>query len=261
MFDDNSPEALLYRKKSCPVCRANIRTRPIPLFIVKSIAAALEQSKPNATRRDSPAPQDPETSDPWAGIFLEHSEGDEGSSDEDESDEDGYDEYEDQWSSDNEYGSGSDDGFYAGDYIYPSWSPPSVHVTPFDYPFLDSMTSEELSMLRRGCTLGMIELFDMHYDHDIGLTADVDGNTIHLGWNVKLLSGDESGEEFIEWALRDIHDRPDRWEKIGSDDGFGHWEAFRLVPANEDREYETDEQDSDIWAAGIAAEDDFMDDF
>lgn len=251
VFDDDTPEALLYRKKTCPMCRAIIRTRPIPLFLVKSIATALQQSKSDTAKRDSPPPS-PEASDPWAGIFLDPAEEDESHSEEDDSDEDDYDDYDDQWSS--EYGSGTESDHQESSYTFPSWAPPTVHVSAFDFPYMDAISSEDLSMLRRGCTLAMIELFDMHYDHATGLTAVVDGNTICLGWNIRLLPNDETGEEFIDWLLRDMHEHPERWETEEQEDDV-HWYANRLIPVHEHREYDTDDEDSDIWAVGLVEED------
>ncbi|CAL1715159.1 unnamed protein product [Somion occarium] len=241
MFDDDTPEALLYRKKTCPVCRTVVRTRPIPLFVVKSIANALASTKPNSPRRALTPPN--ADSDPWAGIFLDPAEED-GESDDDESDdddEDDYDEY-DQWSSDADgYGSADDSEPYNGQYTFPRWSPPTVNVSPLDLHFLDTLTGEELSMLRRGCTLQMIQLFDMHYTHDAGLQATVDGNLIYLGWNIRLLPEDDAGEDYMEWVMRDIHERDDRWDKHDKPDGT--FEAWRMIREE------------------LAADDDTMDEF
>ena len=65
MVDEDDPLSLLYRTKSCPCCRTVVRSRPTQLFIIKSIASALDKAKSSDSRRNSPPP-DP---DPWAGIF------------------------------------------------------------------------------------------------------------------------------------------------------------------------------------------------
>ena len=256
MIDDDSPEALLYRKKTCPVCRAIVRTRPIPLFLVKSIATALAQSKPDTPRRESPAPET-DTADPWEGIFIDPANEDDSHSEDEDTDEDDYEDPEDQWSSDYDYdyGSGSEDDFSS--YAHARWAPPTVNITPFDFSFIGATSPEDLRMLRRGCTPAMIELFSMDYMHHEGLIAHVDGNALYLGWNITLNDDDETGEEFIDWCLRDIHERPDRWEKV--DHGDGTWSAWKHIPENEDRDYGSDE-DSDVWAARMAAEDDDDDD-
>ncbi|KAI0077758.1 hypothetical protein K474DRAFT_1661361 [Panus rudis PR-1116 ss-1] len=249
MFDDDMDDPVLYRKKICPVCRTVVRSRPIPLFVVKSIAGALQKHKPSPTRQASPPPED----DPWAGIFansLDDIESEDEDSDDDEFDDD---DDLDTWSSDVEgYGSDEDEEQYDGAYVHPRWQPPTVHISPEDYHFLDDLSREELSMLRRGVTLPMMNLFHMRYDHDTGLQAIVDGhNIVHLGWNIRLRQDDESGEDYMDWIVRDIQSRPERWERR-DDLVDGSWEAWKLIPEDDDDEefYLTD---SDAWAADLAA--------
>lgn len=249
-------QPVVRRKKICPVCRTHIRTRPIPLFVVKSVANALEKHKagtPGALPpRDSPPPE----VDPWKGIFTKNA-GMDNDMDEDDGDDDDED---DQWSSEgegyggygSEYDDDSDDEEYTGGWVHPHWEPPNGQLSPRDYAYLDDVEGEELSMLRRGCTLQMIHLFQLRYDHGEGLQALVDGdNTVHLGWNVNLLEHDASGEEFMDWITRDIHERPERWERIDNDDGT--WSAWRLIRAERDQEY--DDSDSDAWFDGLLSGD------
>ena len=66
MYDDD-PDAVLYRRKTCPVCRSAVLSRPIPVFLVKSIAVALEKVKGNGN--SSPRSSPPPEGDPWAGIL------------------------------------------------------------------------------------------------------------------------------------------------------------------------------------------------
>ncbi|KAI1793469.1 hypothetical protein LXA43DRAFT_885630 [Ganoderma leucocontextum] len=263
MMDDDYPDALLYRKKTCPCCRAVVRSRPIPLYLVKSIASALDKSKaPAGAVRPSPPPDD---EDPWAGIFRDHTEvddywstdhdEDEDEEDEDDEDEDGedgegYDGEDGYWSFEG-YGTGDDEERYDGPYVSAQWAPPSVLVSPDEYPFLEDDT-EEFSMLRRGVTLQMIELFQMTYCHNTGLCAIVDGeNEVHLGFNIELHPDDETGEEYMDWVLADVYDRPERWRV--DNDHEGMWSAWRLIPADEDEEY--DNTDSEVWAEEMVDDD------
>ncbi len=264
MYDDDFPDALLYRKKSCPVCRATVLSRPIPLFLVKALVAAVEKSKtlPGASPRRTPPPDD----DPWAGIFPDMvSSDDDWSGDDNDEDEDteggdmqgdeednsDYDD-EDRWSFDG-YGTDDDDEPYGGEYVESRWAPPTVDVSPDDYPY-DDLTDEHMSMLRRGATMQMIELFTMTYSHEDGLKAIVDGNEIFLGYNIALHSDDETGEEYMDWVVADIYERPERWGRI-DDDGEG-FVASRLAREDEDEEYNT--TDSEVWAADLASHDDFL---
>src|ERR1700731_1404317 len=60
---------LLHRRKTCPCCRAVIRHRPVPVFLVKSIIALLAKANDSVAsqRRASPLPG--LDVDVWAGLF------------------------------------------------------------------------------------------------------------------------------------------------------------------------------------------------
>ncbi|KAH9888790.1 hypothetical protein C8Q73DRAFT_654623 [Cubamyces lactineus] len=257
MLDDEYSDALLYRKKTCPCCRTIVRSRPIPLYLVKSLASVLDKAKaPSGSVRPSPPPDD---GDPWAGIFRDPTDyedywstdedDDEEDEDEDADDDDGYDEDEDDYWSFDGYGTGEDEERYDGPYVSPRWAPPSVHVSPEEYPYLDP-DSEDFKMLRRGATLQMIELFQMSYSHYHGLSAIVeDGNVVFLGWNIELHPDDETGEEYIDWILADMFERPERWRMIHDPHRLaGTWTAHKLVPQYE-VEDEYDNTDSEMWTA------------
>ena len=258
MMDDDYPDALLYRKKTCPCCRAVVRSRPIPLYLIKSLASAVDKSKaPAGAVRPSPPPDD---EDPWAGIFRDPNDqedywsSDDDDEDEEEDGEDGemYEDEDDYWSFDG-YGTGEDEEQYEGQYVEPRWAPPSVHIPREEYMFLDD-DAEQFSMLRRGATLPMIEVFHMSYDHDTGLCAFVEGgNAVFLGWNIDLHPDDETGEEYMDWILSDMYDRPERWRVTNNGDGVT-WNAWKLVPEDEDEEY--DNTDSEVWAEDLVADDD-----
>ncbi|KAL7280711.1 hypothetical protein ACG7TL_005652 [Trametes sanguinea] len=263
MLDDDHPNALLYRKKTCPCCRATVLSKPIPLYLVKTLASALDKAKaPDGVARPSPPPDE---EDPWAGMFRERGTfEDYWSTDEDDEDEDedaelddGYDDEDedDYWSFDG-YGTGEDEERYDGPYVPASWTPPSVHVSLDDYPYLDP-ESEEFKMLRRGATLQMIQIFRMSYSHRNGLAAIVeDENVIYLGWNVELHPDDQTGEEYIDWVLSDMYDRPERW-RVVHDAVDGTWTAHKLVPQDE-AEGDYDNTDSEMWTAEEDSEDEMM---
>lgn len=240
-MEDEDPEAVLYRKKSCPVCRTDVFHRPIPLFVIKSIATAFEKAKPGSPRQPSP----PCEGDPWEGIFPQayspySVDGDDDSYDDEDVDDEDSD---GPWRG---YGSDSEDDFYDGDYVVPHWAPPTVYVTEDDYPF-EHLTDELLSMLRRGATLQMISLFSMTYSHDEGLMACYDGNEIYLGWNISLKPDDLTGEEFMDWIQADIVNHEERWDRSF----FGRqWTAWRLVKEEEDEEFE--DSSSEAWADELA---------
>ncbi|PCH44455.1 hypothetical protein WOLCODRAFT_133254 [Wolfiporia cocos MD-104 SS10] len=255
---DDVPDRLLYLDKTCPCCRAIIHTRPIPLFVVKSLASALGKAKasPDAPRVPSPLPN----GDPWAGIFPEHSDDDWSDEDSDDDmdvdededydeddDEDDGDNWEDDW-----YGSPNGEEHYAGPYVRPRWAPPSEYVTREDYAFLDDLADEELAILRRGATLQMIDIFAMDYTHDHGLSARLDGNTVFLGWNIHLHENDDAGEVYMDWIAVDIVTHPERWEVLHEPDGT--FTAWRLVP-QEDSEYET--SDSEAYMPSLAEDEEF----
>ncbi|OBZ73610.1 hypothetical protein A0H81_05978 [Grifola frondosa] len=174
--DDEYPVALVYRKKSCPCCRATVRSRPIPLFLVKSLAAALDKARGGT---GSSNPTSTQEDDPWEDIFksrnamIDYWSTDEDDEDEDDED-DGSGEDEDEYDEDDEssydgYGTASDEEHYDGPYVAARWAPPTVHVNVEDYPFIDDLDEEELVLLRRGATLEMIQIFCMTYSHETGI--------------------------------------------------------------------------------------------
>ena len=241
MYDDNDPLALVYRTKTCPCCRTVVCSRPTQLFIIKSIASALDKAKSPGFRRSSPPP-DP---DPWAGIFPDPD--DPMSTDDDEGEETGEEE-EDEfgWVYRAEgYGTDSDEEPYQGDYVPAKWQPPSVHVETTDFLF-DELSEEDFKMLRRGATVQMIELFNMSYSHDDGLSIVLDdGNRIYLGWNIRLHPSDYTGEEYVDHIVSDVFEKSERWMVDEKEDGS--WTAWKLVREAEEVTFDT--TDSEEWEA------------
>lgn len=234
MYDDDDPDYLLFRKKTCPCCRGNIRNRPIPVFIVKSIASALLKVRGSSPNTSSPtAGSSAADADPWEGLFPPDDEiEDYGSEDDDDDDEE-----DDDWLDEDvfSYGTGSDEDAYGGDYVLPQWEPPTAAVDEEDYLF-DHLGHNELSVIRRGATLSMLHEYDMYYVHDEGLVAhDGLNNRIFLGWNISLSADDEDGSKYIDWVMRDMEDRPERWRKIRLEGG--NYETHRLVPEDDVCDY------------------------
>jgi len=186
---------VLMRSKSCPACRAVVKHRPVPVFMVRAIAGALRKANSfNAAL--IPQNRDSEGSrDPWNGIFLsseEEEDGDhstEGSesdfdiqvgvptahylrhrmvrratfqaiysttiSDEDEDPED----------------SSESDGEQIHDsYVRPRWTPPSFGVDLAEFDISEEQDPVgTFKLLQRGCTWEMIQNYDLSYDHSSGI--------------------------------------------------------------------------------------------
>ncbi|KAF7976371.1 hypothetical protein HWV62_6935 [Athelia sp. TMB] len=248
MYESDDPDYLVYRLKSCPCCRATVRERPLPLFILKGIAAAVLKGK--AVPHTSPPPE----GDPWEGLFPpvgedygedddeDASEDDDDDDDEDEDEEEDEEDYNDFLTSVFGYGSDSDEEPYEGEYIAPQWEPPSVQVGPTDYEF-DDLSPSDLSVLRRGATLDMLDMFNVTYSHTDGLVAHLEDEQVHLGWNICLGPDDQAGEDFIEFLYNDMENRPERWDITEAEDGMRI--CHRLIPEHELEDYNT--TDSDRW--------------
>ncbi|KAE9406275.1 hypothetical protein BT96DRAFT_934283 [Gymnopus androsaceus JB14] len=77
-LDTEDPEYIKFRPKHCPACRAAIKNRPLPAFLVRDIVDTLQKAKASGdvagatlTHRSS-SPYISE--DPWEGIFPNDSE-------------------------------------------------------------------------------------------------------------------------------------------------------------------------------------------
>jgi hypothetical protein len=248
MYDDD-PAQLVFRRKTCPCCRAVVRSRPIPVFLVKNIVSSLAKAKgqhsPSSYNRYSNRSSPSVDGDPWEGLFPcpedDDSDQDYGVSDEDFDDASDEEDSEIEW---NSFGtrSRSDEEPYR-EYASPLWEPPTVRIRPEDI-----VDPRHLSMLRRGVTEAMIEKYDMQYTHDEGLIAVVDDGEhvcrIYLGWNITLREEDRTGKEYIGSALDGIYDRTFAWHVEDLPDGG--WVARRLMPVGEVEVYDSDAV-TDAW--------------
>ncbi|KAF9244134.1 hypothetical protein BU15DRAFT_71700 [Melanogaster broomeanus] len=256
MYDDNDPDYLVRRRKTCPCCRAHVRHRPIPVFVIKAIVAAISKVRGGSPGGGSPG-REPASGDvdPWEGLFPADDEeiDDYGASDEEDEDYD-EDDDEDDSEDDNEgdgaslyddvfsYGTDSDEELYSGVYVHPKWEPPSVAIDEEDEHF-DHLDESDLHCLRRGATLEMVQEYEMVYFHAEGLIAHDEGyNRIYLGWNIRLSADDETGEAYMQYIADDMQARPDRWSII--EDGEGVYEAHLLVPEEEVCEYRDTDSDN-----------------
>jgi len=250
MYDDYDPPSPLNRCKTCPCCRAVVRSRPIPIFLVKTIATSLSKAKGEAqspserTNTLTPGTDD----DPWEGLFPyseddDMFDSDEGESDEDDDDDDDdEDEDEDEDDSDKSsfgYGTGSDEESSEGPYISAQWEPPARPLLPED----GVVATHLVSMLRRGATKEMIEAYKMSYTHSEGLLAVINDpryryDFVFLGWTISLREDDPTGQDYMEWVLEDISERPERWDV--SETGPGQLVAKRLIPADDLVDYDTE---------------------
>lgn len=245
----DEPLPLILRKKTCPFCRTVIRSRPLPLFVLKSLLSILATARPkNATDVLRPSPP-PDLEDPWAEIFPQlQCDSESGAEDDDYSDGWPLDVmYDDDEDEDEEVLQGYDntsDDEYEGEWVMPGWEPPAHRAaTPLDPEPATDM------LLRRGATYGMIEMYDVQYSHEEGLSALVDDTCLYLGWNIEIAEEDEDGERFIVWCLGDMETHPHRW--FFSDHGHRH----RLIRREALEEYNS--TDSENW---IGTDDDDDDD-
>lgn len=216
------PQYILMRSKSCPSCRAVIGHRPVPVFMVKAVALALQKAKPSfpasfgSTSSGEPVDLD---ADPWQGIFpSSDEEADDDEEDEDTSAGESGSEWERDFSrpngwhsrraqfthidtSDESEGEGeddehnntgplsdSDDEAETQTYVRPRWEPPSVSVDPDTYDFSEEADpSSTLKLLQRGCVWDMVQNYDLAYSHSSGIILSLRSLS-------RLYASDDEGE-------------------------------------------------------------------
>lgn len=245
MDDPDDPDYLLCRRKICPCCRTDVRHRPIPIFVIKSMTTALAKIK--GTSRSVESSNDiPNEVDPWEGLFLlsegsdeddsgyeeEEEEADEEDEDEDE-DEDEYegeiddddDEHSDWYGNVFSYGTDSDEDQFEGEYVDPQWEPPTISDIEDDV--YEPLGPHVLGILSRGVSRQMLEAYDVEYSHDYGLVIPDGVYNIFVGWNIQLSADDENGEAYMQYLREDMDNRPERWRLFDRQDGT--FDAHLLV--------------------------------
>jgi len=180
------------RSKTCPSCRAVVKHRPVPVFMIKSIVTVLKKinlKSPHASPPGDLHNNDLHTEDnPWEGIFASSEEEDDESPLESDSDGDvwyrhtvfeavdegnattdsemGNEEGEEGEEDDDENGDDGDDD-HSDWYTHQLWAPPSVSIT--DYEAAVENDPDMLKLLQRGCSQGMLQSFDVSYSHRAGI--------------------------------------------------------------------------------------------
>lgn len=199
------PQYVLMRSKTCPSCRAVVKHPPVPIFMVKSVVAAIKKIKsphncsPGIRRND-----DNLDDNPWKGIFTssegEADDDEEGDDDDDESqaesDSDDFgdwyrhshrthfeaavegnatsesemeneeDEDEDENEDDNE-DDDDDDGIL---YTHQRWAPPTVSISNYHIEGEDDLPNWG-KLFQRGCSWDMLHNFDVSYSHGSGIVV------------------------------------------------------------------------------------------
>jgi hypothetical protein len=188
------PQYVLKRSKTCPSCRAVVKHRPVPIFMIKSVVAALKKTKP--PRTCSPGSwrnNDYLYDNPWKGIFTSSEEEEEADDDDDgdesqaESDSDDLggwyrhshsarfeavggnatseSEMENEEDEDDDEDDDDDDVLYTQQ----RWAPPSVSITDYHVGEDDVPNWEKL--LQRGCSWDMLHNFEVSYSHGSGIVV------------------------------------------------------------------------------------------
>ncbi|KAG6873515.1 hypothetical protein C0995_014783 [Termitomyces sp. Mi166 len=153
---------------------------------------------------------------------------------------------------------------YESDYVPARWEPPSVVVDPEMYVFRNQgVAASILRMLRRGCTVDMIRLFEITYSHDQGLVAHLPSldddfvelshvvvprnNRVFLGWNVHLDGEDYTGELYMRRVLTDTREHPEKWLWTERTYFPGAFDVKLTVRIEEVEHYDT--TDTEDWLA------------
>ncbi|KAF8972679.1 hypothetical protein BDZ97DRAFT_850495 [Flammula alnicola] len=233
------PHYILMRSKSCPSCRATVKSRPVPVFMVKAVSSALRKARPSsagpgqASASNRPTTTDADNQDPWKGIFLSSEEDEDGddsdleseSEDEDQQvligwyrqrelrralfpdaestdseAEDDDDEDQDEDQDQGENASEDDDDVEQHLHILPRWAPP--RMTGTQYTAAEQETSETLKLLQRGCSWEMLRNYDVAYRHNSGIILSL------RSLNHLYASDDDSDDEedcmnrvFLGWNI------------------------------------------------------------
>jgi len=273
------PQYILMRSKTCPSCRAVVKHRPVPIFMIKSVVTALKKFKPpHASSPRSRHNNDYLHEDnPWKGIFASSEEDidddDESPLESDSDDLGGWYRHshiaqfeaavEDNAATESEIEDDEDDVYDDVDlYTHPRWAPPSVSIAVYNVGGED--VPDAVKLLQRGCTWDMLQNFDVSYSHGSGIVValrsldhlyasddddddadDVNMHRVFLGWNVALARGDTDGEDFMQEILREMQEFPGRWQVTPNLVVPFTMDARRLVLVDEAEEFDT--TDTEAW--------------
>ena len=273
------PQYVLTRSKTCPSCRAVVKHRPVPIFMVKSVVTAFKKRK----SQQASSPGSRHNTDyllaeenPWKGIFASSEEEDDDDESPSESDSDDLGDWrqhshaaqfetavEDNASSESEMENEEDEDDAAdvyGQRTHQRWAPPSVSVT--DYQAGDDDVPNTVKLLQRGCSWDMLQKFDVSYSHESGIvvalrsldylydgddedTDDIVMHRVFLGWNIALHPSDTDGTEYMQEILWQIKGVPERWEVTEAPGDPFAMDARRLVFVDEVEEFDT--TDTEAW--------------
>ena len=201
------PQYVLMRSKTCPSCRAVVRHRPVPIFMIKSVVAAIKKTKsPHASSPRSRHNDDYLNDNPWKGIFTSsEEEADDGDGDDDdesqaesdsddlggwyrhshtarfeaavegnatsESEMENEDEEEAEDNDDDEEEHEDDEGDDDVLYTQQRWAPPTVSIP--DYHIEGDDVPNWGKLIQRGCSWDMLHNFDVSYSHDSGIVVSL----------------------------------------------------------------------------------------
>jgi len=192
------PQYVLMRSKTCPSCRAVVKHRPVPIFMVKSVVSAIKKTKsPNTSSPGSWHNDDYLYDNPWKGIFTsseeeaddEDDDGDDNDDDESQAESDSYDfggwyrhrahfeaavegnatsesEMENEEDEEDDDEDDDDDDVL---YTQQRWAPPTVSI--FDHHIEGDDLANWGKLLQRGCSWDMLRNFDVSYSHSSGIVV------------------------------------------------------------------------------------------
>ena len=222
------PQYVLMRSKTCPCCRAVVKHRPVPIFMIKSVVTVLKKAHLKSPHAGSPGSRLNDDylrseENPWKGIFASSEEDDDDESqvatdsDDDFGDLGGWyrhshmahfevavednatteSEMENEEDDDDERDGGDDEG----EYTHQRWAPPSVSVTD---NVGDDDAPDTLKLLQRGCSWDMLQSFDVSYSHSSGIVVALRSlNHLYASDDEEEEDGDDTNMHrvFLGWNI------------------------------------------------------------
>lgn len=255
--DADQPDLPLYRTKTCPQCRVIVVSRPTPSFILKNIVEEMQA----VNLLDPPVSGPNEiasTEDPWIDVFPDPCSCAAGliSPHDGDPSELTADLESDILSIDSPSGSEADQAdntarrehanhvmgweidmrnSNTGGWVAPRWEPPrfnnsSIEVTNEDVIRLNRGHNEIISLLRRGATKQMIAMYQLNYDHDLGIIVYAGRVRVQLGWNISRNADDIEGRAYMQNVMDEMARFPERFGVVQLN---AHTARFvvRLVPS------------------------------